>query len=438
MKQILIKILALTTILAVSKTSAQTLQEMINTALTNNYQINVVKNEAQIAANNNVLGNTGMLPTVDVNGNYSNAFNNTKQVFADGSIREGSNAKNTNLNLSVLANWTIFNGFNVYAKRSQLGYLQELGQLNTKFYIEQTVSDIVTAYHQLAYETQLLANYQKSLNISFFRLTLEKKRKEVGAGKAMDYGQALVDYQSDSIRLMGQQNTIKALQVELNNILNNPLEKELQISNEAFKYLQIASKDSLMHQVGSLNSQLAQQRLQELIAETSLRMAKASRYPKIDLFGGYQYSKTTAAVGFISANQSYGPTVGLSVNFNLFNGGAANREIDNILLQKENTVLTKQQVSQQINATVINLFNEYNNISAQILLAKSNVIEITKVYKTAEEQLKQGSINGYDFRLTQLSLLNAELTLMQLQFSLKAIEVNLNRLTGKVLESYVN
>jgi outer membrane protein TolC len=62
---------------------------------------------------------------------------------------------------------------------------------------------------------------------------------------------------------------------------------------------------------------------------------------------------------------------------------------------------------------------------------------MAKVYKTAEEQLKQGSINGYDFRLTQLSLLNSELTLMQLQFALKAIEINLNRLSGKVLEAYV-
>ena len=62
---------------------------------------------------------------------------------------------------------------------------------------------------------------------------------------------------------------------------------------------------------------------------------------------------------------------------------------------------------------------------------------MTKVYKIAEEQLKQGAINGYDFRLTQMSLLNSELTLMQLQFALKAIEINLNRLSGRVLEVYL-
>lgn len=437
MKQISIKILAFITVFAVTKSSAQTLQEMIITALANNYQISIVKNEGQIASNNNVVGNTGVLPMVGFNGSQNTSFNNTKQVFADGSTREGNNAKNTNLNFAVMANWTVFNGFSVYAKRDQLRYLEELGQINSKFYIEQTVSDIVTVYHQLMFEQQLLKNYQQSLSISLFRLNLEKKRKEIGVGKAIDYGQALVDYQADSIRLLGQQNTIRALQITLNNILNNELERDLQVDNEAFKFVPIPSKDSLLQNVGNTNSQLAQQRLQELISETELRMAKADRYPKIDLFAGYQYSKSTAAVGFFNSNQNYGPAVGVSISFNLYKGGAVNREIENTKLETENTSLTKKQVNQQINADVLNFYNRYNSILSQIKLAESNVEEMTKVYKIAEEQLQKGAINGYEFRLTQLSLLNSELTLMQLRFALKAIEINLNRLSGKVLEAYV-
>lgn len=100
-----------------SLANAQTLQELINVALANNYQIRILKNEAQVAANNNTMGNAGQLPTVNLDGAYSTSFNNTRQEFADGSIREGDNAKNTNVNLSVLANWTIFNGFSVYARK---------------------------------------------------------------------------------------------------------------------------------------------------------------------------------------------------------------------------------------------------------------------------------------------------------------------------------
>lgn len=437
MKKILIKIITIALTLFVNQAPAQSLQELINTALDKNYKIQIYKNEEKIAANNNVIGNTGQLPSVGLNGTYSNSFNNTTQKFADGSTRQGSNARNTNLNLSALANWTVFKGFSVYAKKDQLTYLQQLGQLNTKFYIEQTVSDIVTAYHQLIYEKQLLANYQQSLNISAFRLTLETKRKEIGAGKAMDYGQALVDFQSDSILLLTQKNTIQKLEVDLNRVLNNELENPFSFNDQGFNMLTIPVKDSLFSLVANSNSLLQQQLLQELIAETNLRMAKANRYPQVDLFVGYQYSKTTAAVGFFVSNQNVGPTVGVNVSYNLFNGGAVNREIKNTVITNENTALTTLNVNQNLNADVLNFYNEYNSILQRITLAKSNVESMKKVYNTAEEQLKQGAINGYDFRLTQLSLLNAEVTLMQLNFSLKAIEINLNRMSGNVLEAYM-
>lgn len=429
----------LTILLSVnSLANAQTLQELINVALANNYQIRILKNEAQVAANNNTMGNAGQLPTVSLDGAYSTSFNNTRQEFADGSIREGNNAKNTNVNLSVLANWTIFNGFSVYARKNQLNYLEQLGELNSKFYIEQTVSDIVMAYHQLVYESQLLKHYQQTLNISRFRLNLEQKRKEIGSSTAMAFGQALVDYQTDSIMLLNQQNTIETLEIELNRILSNNLENELSISDEGFSLFPIPTKEELVKMVESSNNQLEQQRLQELIAETELRMSKANRYPKIDLFAGYQYSKTFSEVGFFSSNQNYGPTVGVSVSFNLFNGGAVNREIKNTKIFTENSQLTKQEVTQNINADVLKLYNEHVSLGERIILAKSNVATMQKVYETASEQLKKGAINGYDFRLTQLTLLNSELTLMQLQLASKAIEISLNRLSGNVLNVYMS
>lgn len=437
MKQILINILFIAEILIGTNCSAQTLQEFINTAMQNNYQINIVKNEAQIASNNNTIGNTGAFPTINANGTYLNSFNNTKQEFADGSVREGSNAKNTNLNASVMMNWTIFNGFSIYAKRNQLNYLEELGQINSKFYIEQTVSDIVAAYHQIIYEKQLLNNYKQLLNISKFRLNLEEKRKKIGVEKATAYRQALVDYQTDSIQFLIQQNTINTLQIELNNILNNKLETELAINDNEFDFLPFPTKYTLLQNVENTNQQLAKQHLQELIAETELRLIKANRSPKIDLFAGYQYVKTTSAVGFFNANQTYGPTIGINVSFNLYNGGKTNTEIKNTKLYVENTSLTKQQINQQVNADALILYNHYNSIASQISLAKSNVVEMNKVYRSAEEQLKKGSINGYDFRLTQLNLLNSELTLIQLKFALKTIEINLNRLSGQVLKAYM-
>lgn len=437
MKRTLIKIFVAVVAIISTETSAQSLKDLINIALSNNYQIKILKNEAQVASNNNTIGAAGFLPSVDLAGTYFNSYNNTIQKFSDGSTREGNNAKNTGTNFSVLANWTVFNGFKVFAKKEQLTYLEELGQLNSKFYIEQTVSDIVSAYYQLVYEKLILENYKQSLSISLFRLNLENKKNKIGSGKLIDYGQALVDYQSDSIRLLAQQNFIQSLSIEINRVLNTDLEKELIVDSLVFNSLPLSAKDTLLHRIAQNNSQLEQQRLQELIAETDLRMEKANRYPKINLFAGYQYAKTSAEVGFFKSNQNIGPTAGISVSLNLYNGGATNRGIKNKMIYSENNTLSKQQVSQNLNADVLKMFNQYQSINERITLAKSNIEVIKKVYNAAEEQLQRGAINGYDFRLTQLTLLNAEFALIELQFSLKTIEISLSRLSGNVIADYM-
>lgn len=437
MKQIINSLLAIAVLFFSVNGSAQSLHEFINTALEKNYQIRIVKNEAQIASNNHTAGNAGQLPTITLGGNLSSSFNNTEQKLADGTVREGTNANNSSINLSVLANWTLFNGFAVYAQKDKLGYLEEMGVQNSKFYIEQTVADIALAYYQLVYENQLLSNYKQSLKISKYRFQLEKKKLELGSGKGEEYGLALVDYQTDSIRLIEQEFAIQSLEIALNKLLNNDLEQKHNPTDTSFSNLYLILKDSLLSSIQNNNNQLEQMRLTELITETELRMAKANRYPKIDLIAGYQFSKSFSEVGFVNSNRNYGPVVGVIISFNLFDGGNTNREIKNSLLFNENAKLTKEQTFISLNADALTLYNEYLSVNRRIALAQSNLEAIHKVFNIAEQQLKMGTINGYDFRQTQLKMLNIELTMKQLQFSLKAIEINLNRLTGNVVTSYL-
>ena len=286
MKQIIVNILVVALGFSFTDSSSQSLPELINTALQNNYQINIVRNQSEIASNNNGIGNTGQLPSLSLDGAAANSYNSTQQVFSEESIREGSNARNSSINFALLANWTLFDGFRVYAKRDQLAYLDQFGQVNSKFYIEQTVSDIVTAYYQLIYEKELLGNLKQSLSISAFRYKIEKKKREVGSGQAIDFGQALVDYQSDSILYLAQENEIKSLMIEINRVLNIDLENEILISNDSITIAPMPQRDSLLGLVEANNYQLELKRLEELVSESVVRMAKADRYPKIDLFGG--------------------------------------------------------------------------------------------------------------------------------------------------------
>ena len=229
--------------------TGQSLEEFINTALANNYQIRILKNDEVIAANNNTAGNAGALPTVDLNGGFVTSLNNTRQEFADGSVREGNNARTSNMSLSLLANWTVFQGFSVYARKDRFAYLKEQGQLNSTFYIEQTVADIATAYAQLVFEIRMQRAFEQTMAISRYRLRLEEKRREVGAGTMMQYNQALADYRTDSIAVLERKSRINTLKIEINRILCVDPETTLTPSDTLFYPALIPDKEVLLTQV---------------------------------------------------------------------------------------------------------------------------------------------------------------------------------------------
>jgi outer membrane protein TolC len=436
MKQIIYSIVFVLFIGKTFNSGAQSLDSLINLALESNYQIQILKNQVNIAANNNTWGIAGRLPSIDIGAGVTSDFSSSKLRFSDGTERVGSFANNTNINASILANWTIFDGFRVQATKERLNYLEQIGQEDVKFFVEQTVSDIVAAYYQLVYEQQLLKNFQESLDISALRLQIEAKRREVGAAKGIDYGMALVDYQLDSIRLLAQINTIESIEIELNRVLNTDLEKRY-LLDSIFDIEILPSKDSLLSIIKTNNKQLQLERLRELLAETEVRIAKADRYPRVNIFAGYEYTQSFSELGFVESSRNLGPAFGINISYNLFNGGATKKNVANTALLVESANLSKEDVNLTLDATVLNLYKQYASLQSRIALATQNIQVMESIYISAEEQLKRGAINGLDFRAIQLNLLNTELSLIQLQFLLKAAEININRLSGNIVQAYI-
>jgi outer membrane protein TolC len=134
MKQIFNSVIAFLILGTAYNSNAQTLDSLINLALSNNYQIQILKNQETIAANNNTWGIAGRLPSIDIGAGVNSSFSSSKLSFSDGTERVGSFANNTNINASILANWTIFDGFRVQATKEQLNYLEpNLGRRTLSF-----------------------------------------------------------------------------------------------------------------------------------------------------------------------------------------------------------------------------------------------------------------------------------------------------------------
>lgn len=410
------------------------LQQLIDKTLQENYQLQLVRNWEQMAQNNNTPGNAGFLPSVNLRGELIQGVQNTEQRFFNGDTRSGDNARSSRQDAIIELDWVVFDGFRMFALRDQLHLLQQVGNADTRYYIEQTVADISGLYYQLVKENKILASLEKSLEISEFRLKLEKQKRNVGTGNALLYHQALIDFNADSALLNNHQMIIRDLQIQINRLINAEPGNAISPALSAVDLNGLEEPEVLLQKAMENNRNLERTKLEEMIAEANFRVERAARYPQISVFGNYSYNLQNNEVGFLETSTAYGAQYGIRVRFNLYDGGRQNTRIKNVLLEQENASIVFKDTRVLLESQLASLTNRYESFLTQYRLLESSLEAAEKSLEIAREQLQTGAISGFEFRQAQLASLRVENQLTEFLFSLKTIEIDIFRLTGDLMD----
>jgi outer membrane protein len=410
-----------------------TLSDLVNRALNENYQIRIVRNQETIAANNNTFGMAGFLPSVGAVFETTTSTSNTYTRLYSGDTRVGDNAQSDAISAFVEVNWVVFDGLSMFARKDQLTHIERLGELQTRFYLEQTVSDLAKAYYQLVMERRLLENYRNSLEISTFRRNLERRKLEIGTGTGLLYRQAVVDFNNDSAVVISQKAAIRGLEIQLNRLINRSLEEEIIPVDIEIPLTQLDNRD-LISMASRANRDLMSAHVEEMIADAGYREELGRRLPEISVFGNYAYRRQSNEVGLTVLNRNFGPQVGIRVRFNLYNGNQQNIRIRNAEIQREIAGLGRENISLLVEANILENLNQHGAIQEQLSLISESITSATEALEIAQRQLAAGAINGYDFRLTQLALLQVKNNLVGLTYEQKSREIEILRLAGALMD----
>ncbi len=136
----------------------------------------------------------------------------------------------------------------------------------------------------------------------------------------------------------------------------------------------------------------------------------------------------------MQSSQAFGPSFGIRVRFNLFNGGKQRTKLQNAQIAAETEQVRTDQVAQDIRAAVRIAYLRWENQMKQVELKHHSVDEARKTLEIAGRQYDLGTISDVDFRTIQLNALNAEVRFLQAKFSTKSREIELYRLSGQLME----
>ncbi len=405
------------------------LEDAIQTALKNNYDILLSSNQVKVSKNNVSLANAGMLPTLNANFSNNRSIQDSKQTLANGTQQERDGAKNTNTVYGFSLNWRIFDGMSMFANYERLQKLNKSDELSFRMTVENTIANVINTYFDLVKQSQQINTLKTAVEISQLRLNNSNNRYKIGKASKLEVLAAKVDLNTDTTNLLRQLDNYKRTQIQLNELLG----REIHISFTTESEINIADNlnfSELKNLAESKNPALLQASIDQQLARLNQKQVRASRLPLINFNTGYNFNNSTSALGFAREASGQGINMGITATIPIFNGFLQNRNEKNASIVIDNAALQYKQTQQRMNAQLEMAYQMYLTNLALVKMEKENQEIAKQNLDISIEKLRLGSLSTVEFREAQLNYLNAFTRYTDAQFQAKQAEIGLKQVAG--------
>lgn len=410
-----------------------TVQEAIDFALKNNYDIRLVNNQAEGYAVDNAYANAAFIPML--NGTASKIWNDNsqKQNFTDGRKRQ-ADVNSNNLNAAVNLDWTLFDGLKMFATRSRLSALKNFGELTVRTQVVNSIAAVISNYYNIVRQKQLLRAIDTLMPIYQERVDLADKKYSVGLGAKPELLQAKVDLNAQKAARLLQETLIAQLRSQLNQLTGMPVNEVYEVTdsipiNPDLNYENVATD------IEKYNPGLLAIRKSIDVADFALQERKAERLPIVQFNSAYNFGKTNNGT---VVNPEFQPIFSLNKGFNygfsavvpLLNGFNSRR-----LIRQAGLTLDYNQISYEtqlsgVQLSLSNSFKDYQYQKKALMLEEENILLAKENVFIALERFKQGVTTNLELRDAQISLQDAYSRLIAARYNTKLAETELLRIKG--------
>ena len=408
--------------------------EAIALALENNYGIKTANNNVIIAENNSDVLNSGYLPSLSGNAGATLDVQNTEGQLVNGETRTADGVETKRYNASVNLNYTLFDGLGRYYNYKRLKEAYQLSELQARETIENTITQLLSVYFEVAQNTENLQTLTKVLDISKERLIRANYQFEFGQNNKLGVLNAEVDINNDSINIITAKQRLISSKRDLNLVMGNALKTEFSIDTTVVFLLQL-KKEILLSKLKTNNVNLLQIDKNINISTYDVKANKSTYLPTLGLSGSYGWNESSNdnPLAFTIQNTNTGFSTGLNLTWNLFDGGSSMTRIKNAKINLENQELQKNEISLTIERDFNNAWDDYQNKLEIYRIQESNIITSKNNFDRTNEQFKIGRATSIEFRQAQINLLNAQLSENRAKYQAKTAEILVLQISGELL-----
>jgi outer membrane protein TolC len=413
------------------------IEDAVATALKNNYDIRLMRNDSALLSLNEKFANSVFLPRVNATSNMLFTNNDAKQKFTGGAIRERNNIRATNFNTSVNLNWTLFDGLKMFATRERSMEFSRLGDLQMKTRISATVAEVINTYYNIVRQKQQIKAIEEQIALSEEVVKVAEKRFETGLGAKPALLQSKVDLNARKASRERESLSIDRLKVQLNQLMAVAADARYEVTDSIPVNHDLSLPD-ILQTTETSNPDMLLARQQIKISEAGLKETKAQRFPVLSFNSTYNFTRNDnkAVVNEFTPlfNRNSGYNYGLGLSIPIFNNFTVKRQIQEAGFDLEYRKLLFDYQRAINNSSVINAFRAYEMNKKLLQMEEENITLARENVYIAKERLRLGASGYIEFREAQRSLEDAYYRLTATRFDFKVSETELLRLKGDLVK----
>jgi len=415
-----------------------TLEQAIDVALKNNFDIRLARNTAELAANDYAYANFAFVPRL--NATAGTTWNNTatKQEFVNGTKRDTSGIKSNNVSGNVTLSWTLFDGLKMFATRNKIASIRDLGELAIKDQVQNSISTIIGGYYNIVQQKQQLKALAEQMSISEERVKLSDAKFSTGLAPKTDLLQSKVDLNAQKALYIRQQTLIEQSKALLNQLMAVPVGATGYDVVDSIPLNTGLSFAVLQQNIANNNTAIKVQQQNVNISALTIKESKADYFPVISFNSGYNYNRNTSNAATNAFSPKFNRNGVLSYGFTaaipIFNGFNVKRQVQNARIDFDFQNITLDNVKSQVDLSLNNAFRDYEYYKKQVSLEEETNDLARENAMVALERFKQGVSTILEVKIAQQSLEDSYYRLIQARYNTKLAETELGRLNGALLQ----
>ena len=415
-KLLLTSILILLPFLAFGQVRTITLQEAIDIALENNYQIKQAENSRGLADTRVRSAQADFLP--NLNGSFTGSRNVGRQFIQEDLSFDDRTTYSMRGGIS--SSITVFSGFSNISNLRRAQADRSTEELDLIRLRENIMFDTASRYLQVVLNMELLKISKSSLVASQSQLEQVRAQVEVGARPTVDLYNQESTVASDELAVIQRENALEVGKAQLIRIIQDETITEIATSMPSVDELSLMPVDlNLRVLIQAALDTRSDFRAQEFAIESnrqSERIARAQFLPTMTASAGInadysdQFSFLGEPVSFGDQffEQNVRRNIGFNISIPIFSRWNTRTTVESAKVQLKNSQLQLDNIRFQISEEVRQAFNDYQSIAKELESTEKALIAAERAYETEQQRYEVGSTTLIELNLANANYVQAQ------------------------------